>query len=558
VVALALVGGATSAGFAVAVAPAGAQSDVVSLTPGCVADDGSWTATLVVTNTVGTGESLTIESIATDPAGVAFAPLEPGATVADGASSTGTAIGLGPDQAAILVEVTVSWPASGGLAETVGAVQPAPCAAGGPTTTAVPATIGPTTTAVPATVDTSVPATATSTPPTTAGPQPTVTAPPSTDDPGQTVNTSGPPPTAATRRGEVTYQPEREMTVGQQYLVEAAVVLDDVGGGATPTFRDPSPTTVEVVRVPCSITARLDFDERDFLVIPPGPSNKDLCDGPEPDVWVWTVTPLRPGVHRLLLNLVSTAGFAPVLYGTTVGEITVLAEDDATASRAGTSPPELPGRGADSGGNGGSSPIPLIAGSLAAVAVAGGAGAVVAGRRRNADRTGHRGRRPSGAAAIPTVAAPTPDAPQVHDVFLSYSRRDAEVAQRLVSDLEARGFDVWRDTDDIRGGEVWRASIADALDRTAAVVLLVSPNSAVSKNVSREISLADGSHTPVIPVLVAPTAELEGSLRYTLADTQMIDLTPHQYTSGFDQLIGVLAAARDQRRRAGAGEASTD
>jgi hypothetical protein len=316
-----------------------------------------------------------------------------------------------------------------------------------------------------------------------------------------------------------------------------------------------------VVRVPCSITARLDFDERDFLVIPPGPSNKDLCDGPEPDIWVWTVTPLRPGVHRLLLNLVSTPGFAPVLYGTTVGEITVLAEDDATEGLAGTAPPAARRDQADGGGDGGSSPLPLIAGSLAVVAVAGGAGAFVAGRRRSATRAGHRDQRASALAAIPTVAAPpavAADASHLHDVFLSYSRRDAEVAARLVSDLEARGFDVWRDTDDIRGGEVWRASIAEALDRTAAVVLLVSPNSAVSKNVSREISLADVSHTPVIPVLVAPTAELEGSLRYTLADTQMIDLTPQHYATSIEQLIGVLTAARDQGRQAGADEASTD
>ena len=50
-------------------------------------------------------------------------------------------------------------------------------------------------------------------------------------------------------------------------------------------------------------------------------------------------------------------------------------------------------------------------------------------------------------------------------VFLSYSRADRALGERLLTDLEQAGHAGWLDTTDIPGGEVWIKAIAEGLER---------------------------------------------------------------------------------------------
>ena len=62
-------------------------------------------------------------------------------------------------------------------------------------------------------------------------------------------------------------------------------------------------------------------------------------------------------------------------------------------------------------------------------------------------------------------------------LFLSYGRRDAaELANRLNVDLEALGYEVWRDTREIRAGKEWEEKISDGLRSTQVVIALLSPH----------------------------------------------------------------------------------
>jgi hypothetical protein len=63
-------------------------------------------------------------------------------------------------------------------------------------------------------------------------------------------------------------------------------------------------------------------------------------------------------------------------------------------------------------------------------------------------------------------------------LFISYARLDgADLAQRLKQDLSAKGADVWRDKERLRGGDPWRREIEVAIDGSGAVVAVVSKGS---------------------------------------------------------------------------------
>ena len=124
-------------------------------------------------------------------------------------------------------------------------------------------------------------------------------------------------------------------------------------------------------------------------------------------------------------------------------------------------------------------------------------------------------------------------------VFISYSRKDSGFVDRLIQDMEKRGVAVWVDRQDIGGGETWRAAIADAIRRCLAFVIVLSPNSTASKNVSRELSLAESHNRQIIPLL-HQACEIPPTIEYQLAEIQVIDFTVIPYDNALDRLIKAL------------------
>ena len=63
-------------------------------------------------------------------------------------------------------------------------------------------------------------------------------------------------------------------------------------------------------------------------------------------------------------------------------------------------------------------------------------------------------------------------------IFISYSRRDTELVDSIVTRLEQAGIDGWIDRDDMETGRQWRAQIVEAIDTADAFVLKLSKNAA--------------------------------------------------------------------------------
>jgi TolB-like protein len=86
------------------------------------------------------------------------------------------------------------------------------------------------------------------------------------------------------------------------------------------------------------------------------------------------------------------------------------------------------------------------------------------------------------------------------DIFLSYNREDASVAQRFADAFEREKLTVWWDIV-LKSGEAYDEVTEAALRGAKAVVVLWSPRSVVSRWVRAEATLADRNKT-LVPVMI--------------------------------------------------------
>jgi TIR domain len=87
------------------------------------------------------------------------------------------------------------------------------------------------------------------------------------------------------------------------------------------------------------------------------------------------------------------------------------------------------------------------------------------------------------------------------DIFVSYSSKDADIANALASDLQAGGFSVWWDTSLI-AGEKFPDVIARELDKAQAVIVIWSPESVKSDWVRWEATRAHDRGV-LIPIMTS-------------------------------------------------------
>ena len=111
-------------------------------------------------------------------------------------------------------------------------------------------------------------------------------------------------------------------------------------------------------------------------------------------------------------------------------------------------------------------------------------------------------------------------------VFLSYSRRDAAFVGRLADDLATRGIEPWLDTEDLPTDDEdrWRRSVVQGIRESAAIILILSPDSVRSASVERELTIAAEMTRRIIPI-VHRTSALSDGVMFELAGLQRTDIT---------------------------------
>lgn len=88
-----------------------------------------------------------------------------------------------------------------------------------------------------------------------------------------------------------------------------------------------------------------------------------------------------------------------------------------------------------------------------------------------------------------------------NDVFISYSRRDSEIMRRMYEALNARGFSIWVDWDDIPKGRDWLDEIYAGIENGDSFVCIVSLDFMKSEICHYELAHALKQHKRVIPVI---------------------------------------------------------
>lgn len=111
-----------------------------------------------------------------------------------------------------------------------------------------------------------------------------------------------------------------------------------------------------------------------------------------------------------------------------------------------------------------------------------------------------------------------------YDIFLSYRRADQELARELVTALEARGVGVWWDQK-IEAGCDWRDAIVENLISSDMLVILFSEECNSSKQLKKELALADDMNKDVIPVLIEDTKP-KGHFLYEMAARNWVQIFP--------------------------------
>lgn len=121
-----------------------------------------------------------------------------------------------------------------------------------------------------------------------------------------------------------------------------------------------------------------------------------------------------------------------------------------------------------------------------------------------------------------------------HEIFLSYSRRDIGIMQRVRDDLRDAGLGVWTDEGIHPGTPSWKEAIEQAIRGAGVLIVLLSPEANESIWVQREIDYAEVQGKPILSMLVR--GQPKDAIPFALAGSQFVDVR-RNYEIGIQALL---------------------
>ena len=131
------------------------------------------------------------------------------------------------------------------------------------------------------------------------------------------------------------------------------------------------------------------------------------------------------------------------------------------------------------------------------------------------------------------------------DVFISYSRADADLARRLNDELQIRGKTTWFDQESIASGSDFQQEIDRGIESADNFLFILSPRSINSPYCAAEVEYAAQLHKRFITVLHQTVNPAD--LHPELAKVQWIDFKQQEvdFYANFNRLVRTLETDRE-------------
>lgn len=129
-----------------------------------------------------------------------------------------------------------------------------------------------------------------------------------------------------------------------------------------------------------------------------------------------------------------------------------------------------------------------------------------------------------------------------HRVFITYSRQDIEITDRILKALEMRGIEVLIDRHSIMAGEDWRRRLGQLIADADTILFMLTPHSVESPICAWEAEEAHRLEKRILPVVLHDISDRQ--VPHQLARLNYLFLTEPNDYSAFETLVrAVLAGA---------------
>ncbi len=122
-----------------------------------------------------------------------------------------------------------------------------------------------------------------------------------------------------------------------------------------------------------------------------------------------------------------------------------------------------------------------------------------------------------------------------HDVFISYSTKNKNVADAIVANFEQNGIRCWYAPRDIMPGQEWVSAIKEGLKAATVFVLIYTDESNQSRQVMNEVALAFNGGKTIVPFRLTES-QMNDELEYYLTRVHWMDALSSDLSSNIDDL----------------------
>lgn len=128
-----------------------------------------------------------------------------------------------------------------------------------------------------------------------------------------------------------------------------------------------------------------------------------------------------------------------------------------------------------------------------------------------------------------------------HEVFISYSHKNAAIADAICHTLEENGIRCWYAPRNIQPGQTWAGAITEALEHAKLMVLVFTDESNSSVQVLREVNLAVSSGIPIIPLKLT-ASDPSNDMKYYLQTLHWLDAVNSSQKAVINNLLQLAKA----------------